>query len=68
MIKNINDIIIGGFYSYVNQSNCVYVVKVARVTDKSVFVYSLLNDGTFATTAHREGFNNFKKYTLQTSI
>ena len=62
--QNLN-IIIGGVYSFVNKVNYVTILKVSRVTDKSVYVFSLLDSGTFSTKEHREGITNFKKYTYQ---
>lgn len=59
------EIILGGVYSYVNNQNYVTVLKVSRVTEKSVFVFSLLSDGTFSTREHREGINSFKKFRHQ---
>jgi len=56
---------IGRVYSYVNEVNYVTLLKVTRVTEKSIFVLRLLNNGKWSTSEFREGVTNFKKYTLQ---
>lgn len=65
MVQSINEIKSGEVYSYVNEFNYVSIQKVEKVTEKSVFVFSLLSDGKFSTRSHRFSFNSFKKYTLQ---
>lgn len=59
---------IGGIYSFVNKYNYVTIFKVSRVSEKSVYVFSLLSDGTFSTRESREGVTSFKKYTLQSKF
>lgn len=62
------DIQIGRVYSYVNETNYVTILKVTRVTEKSVFVLRWLRNGEigeWSKDEYREGVTNFKKYTLQ---
>lgn len=63
--RNVPQAIVGGVYSYVNKYNYVTILKVSRITDKSVFVYYLLDNGNFSSNEHRESLNSFKKYTYQ---
>jgi hypothetical protein len=59
---------IGGVYSYTNKGGYTTTLRVSRVTEKSIFVYRLLNNGTFSNEETREGVTTFKKYTHQNNL
>jgi hypothetical protein len=53
---------IGSYYSFTNGFGYTSVIKVTRITDKSIFHISLLRDGSWSAHEFRISYNSLSVY------